>query len=133
MKDYFEFTSDNFVINLKLKGFWSKSETEEIGPWLVHGFQYEIDSMKSDKFVILVDMADFGTPSSVLAPYIGECMKYASTRVYKVIEIVPKATVRLGLKRLSKENGLDQLRIVVASKEDAEIQIDSLKNEVVQL
>ena len=132
VSDYFRVVSvkDN-VIHIELKGFWSDEVIEQFGPTIQAGFRKAVLSLKGKKFILVADWS--GSP--IFGPRAEEHLAESMTifkqhNGYKVVEVVPKALVRIGLQKAAAQTGEDDFRMVVKNFTEARKVIEELKQEL---
>jgi len=132
VSDYFEVVSiEENVLHIELKGFWSDEVIEQFGPTIQAGFRKAVVSLKGKRFILLADWS--GSP--IFGPraeeHLAESMMiFKQHNGYKVVEIVPKALVRIGLQKAAAQTGEDDFRIVVKNFTEAREVVEELKQDI---
>ncbi|MBV6647344.1 MAG: hypothetical protein KI790_17935 [Cyclobacteriaceae bacterium] len=133
-KSYFEVVTEDRVLKATLKGYWKDSIVDEIGPAIVEAFKKAADSIPQDKFLVLVDMSQFGQPTEKAKYYLEQCMAYGLTHgVHQAVEIVPKTLLKMGLDQAAKNVSKDLPRIIAKTHQEAETILAKLKAELAQV
>ena len=132
VSNYFRVASiEGNVITVELMGFWSDQVIEEFGPEIQRGFKEAIKSFGGKRFILVADWSGspvFGTKAQ--GHLAQSMMLFKEHNGYKVIEIVPKALVRIGLRKAADQTGEDDFRIEVKTLAEAREVIRELKQEL---
>ena len=94
-------------------------------------FEEALMSLGGKRFILIADWVEspiFGTKAQ--GHLAQSMMLFKEYNGYKVVEIVPKALVRIGLKEAAAETGEDDFRIVVATHAEAQEVLERLKLEL---
>jgi hypothetical protein len=132
VSDYFRVASiEDNVIRIELKGFWSDQVIERFGAEIQSAFKEAVVSLGGKRFILVADWAEspvFGTKAQ---GHLAQSMRiFKEHNGYKVIEIVPKALVRMGLKEAAAQTGEDDFRIVVGTQAEAWELLERLKSKL---
>ena len=128
VSDYFEVIStQGNVLRIALKGFWSNEVIEQFGPAIQTAFKDAVVSLGGKRFILVADWSESPVFGDKAQEHLAESMRiFKEHSGYKVIEIVPKALVRIGLKQAAAKSGEDNFRIVVATHQEAQETLDRL-------
>ncbi len=128
VSDYFEVISaQGNIVRIALKGFWSDEVIERYGPAIQAAFKDAVVSLGGKRFILVADWSESPVFGDKAQEHLAESMRiFKDHSGYKVIEIVPKALVRIGLKQAAAKSGEDNFRIVVATQAEAEEALDRL-------
>ena len=121
LSDYFEIVSvRGNVLTIKLKGFWSDDVIEEYGPAIQVAYTEAVVSLGDKRFILVADWSESPVFGDKAKEHLAESMRiFKEHNGYKVIEIVPRALVRIGLKQAAEQSGEDNFRVVVANDAEA--------------
>ena len=130
--DYFEVISiEDKVLNIALRGFWSDQVIEEHSAEIQEAFKKAIERFGGKRFILVADWSEspiFGTKAQ---GHLAESMRlFKEHNGYKVIEIVPRALVRMGLKKAADQSGKDDFRVVVRTRTEAQEALERLLPEI---
>jgi hypothetical protein len=132
VSDYFTVASiEDKVITVEFKGFWSDQVIEEFGPEIQRAFEETLMSLGGKRFILVADWVEspvFGTKAQ--GHLAQSMMLFKQYNGYKVIEIVPRALVRIGLKEAAAQTGEDDFRVVVGTHAEAQEALERLKSEL---
>jgi hypothetical protein len=119
------------VVNIELKGFWSDQVIEEYGPEIQRVFKEAVTSLRGKRFILVADWSESPVFGIKAQGHLAQSMTiFKEHNGYKVIEIVPKALVRMGLKEAAAQTGEDDFRIVVGTHAEAREVLERLKSEL---
>ncbi|MBN1887792.1 MAG: hypothetical protein JW850_07365 [Thermoflexales bacterium] len=132
VSNYFEIISitDN-VIHAQLRGSWSDRVMSQCSEEIQTRFEQAVLSLEGKKFILLADWSD----SKILGPkaetHLARSMViFKQNNGYKVVEVVPKTLVRIGLKQAANQTREDNFRIVVSTMAEAREVIKRLQKEI---
>jgi hypothetical protein len=132
ISDYFRVVSiEDNVNHIELKGFWSDQVVDQFGAEMQAKVTRAMASVRGRRFILLADWS--GSP--VFGPKAEEHLAQALTifkqyNGYKVVEVVPKSLVKMGLRKVATETGKDDIRITVSTLAEARQVIEGLKKEL---
>ena len=132
VSDYYRIISvEDNVIHAELMGFWSDEVIEQFGSEIQTMFREAVVSLGGKRFILLADWS--GSP--VFGPraeeHLAESMRiFKQHNGYRVIEVVPRALVRIGLRKAADQTGEDDFRIEVKTLAEAHEVIRELKQEL---
>ena len=127
--DYFSVisTRDN-VFHFQLKGLWTEDVVVEIRTQMLALFKQAVDRMGGSRFLALADLSEFLPPAQQAKEIVTQTMKYAKEHnLYKTVEVMPSALSRLAIRQSAEATGQDDFRVVVATVEEAWVEINKLK------
>jgi hypothetical protein len=132
VSDYFRVVSiEGNILHIELKGFWSDEVIEQFGPAIQKGFRKAVLSLKGKRFILVADWSGSPVFGSRAEEHLAESMTiFKQHNGYKVVEIVPKALVRIGLKKAAAQTGEDDFRIVVKNLAKARKVVEELKQDL---
>jgi hypothetical protein len=132
VSDYYRIVSvEDNAIYAELKGFWSDEVIAQFGPEIQTMFREAVMSLEGKRFILVADWS--GSP--VFGPraeeHLAESMRiFKQHNGYRVIEVVPKALVRIGLRKAADQVGEDDFRIEVKTLAEAREVIEELKQDL---
>jgi hypothetical protein len=132
ISSYFRIVSiEDNVIRAEMKGFWSDQVIEEFGPEIQRTFEEALMSLGGKRFILVADWVGSPVFGAKAQGHLAQSMTlFKEYNGYKVIEIVPKALVRIGLKEAAAQTGEDDFRIVVGTHAEAQEVLERLKLEL---
>ena len=118
--DYFKVSIlSKELFRITLSGFWNKEVANDVGPKMVATFRQSVDGFQGP-FYVIADLTDFSNPNMDTKNYMRQAMTYAKQKgLIKTIEVIPKATMRLGVKNIGKKADIRDHQIAVGSMEEA--------------
>ncbi len=132
--DYYRIVSiQGNVIHAELKGFWSDKIVDEIGPEFLRIHEDAIKSLNGKRFVILADWSTCPVLGIRAIHYLTQAMMIVKDyHGYKVVEVIPSAVARLGVKTAADHTGKDDFRIVAESIDEGRRIVERLSRELLE-
>ncbi len=130
--NYFEIISikDN-LIHAKLKGAWSDRVMNQFSEEIQTRFEQAVLSLKGRRFILLADWSDGLILGPKAETHLARSMViFKQNNGHKVVEVVPKALVRIELRQAAKLTREDNFRIVVSTMAEAWEVIEKLQKEI---
>ena len=116
------------VFHFQLKGLWTEVVVVQISTQMLALFKQAVDSMEGRRFLVLADLRAFLPPAQQAKEVVTQTMKYAREHnLYKTVEVMPSALSRLAIRQSAEATGQDDFRVVVATLEEAWVEINKLK------
>ena len=133
LEDYYEIViKEHDFLHIRMRKFWSKRILDEIGPTFLKRHQQAVESLASEKFVMLIDCRDFGQPSEEMKSHIMQAMEHAiRCGLHRVVEILPsKAVLKMAIDNTAKKVHEDQFRLQAGDLNEANRMVRQLRIEI---
>ena len=132
ISDYFRLVSiEDNVIHIELKDFWSNEVMDQFGTEIQGMVTRAMASLRGKRLILLADWTGsliFGSKAEEhLAQFVKVFKQYNG---YKVVEVVPKTLVRMGLRKVAAQIGEEDFRITVNTLAEAQEVIEKLKKDL---
>lgn len=125
---FFVVSTKDSVFHFQLKGLWTEDVVVQISTQMLALFKQAVDSMGGRRFLVLADLREFLPPAQQAKEIVTQTMKYAREHnLYKTVEVMPSALSRLAIRQSAEATGQDDFRVVVATLEEAWVEINKLK------
>lgn len=132
LKDYFQvIASDDLVLHIQIKNFWSDVFVDECGTEFVKVFKCEINKFRGSKFILVTDQSQFKGPGEKAEQLIAKSLRYCQeNNIYLAIDLNPSPLGYLGVGRILKDAHLQDNRVVMKSMEEVQKFIDSYRRKM---
>jgi hypothetical protein len=132
VSDYFRLVSiEDNVIHIELMGFWSDQAVDQFGAKIQATVTSAIESLGGKKFILLADWSASPVFGPKAEEHLAESLRiFKQHNGYKVVEVVPRALVRIGLKRIAAARKEDDFRITVSTLAEAQEVVERLKKDL---
>ena len=119
------------VLHVELTGFWSDQVMEQLSPEIQAAFEKAVLSFGGKKFILLADWSGCPVFGPKAEKHLTESMMiFKRHNGLKVVEVVPKTLIRIGLRRAAIQTGEDDFRIVVSTIAEAQEVIERLDQDL---
>lgn len=132
ISSYFEIVSiEDRLLHVELKGFWSDQVMERLSPEIQAAFEKAVIGFGGKRFILLADWSGCPVFGPKAEKHLTESMNiFKRHNGYKVVEVVPKTLVRIGLRKAAIQTGEDDFRIVVSTLAEAREVIERLDQDL---
>jgi hypothetical protein len=132
ISDYFRVVSvEDNVVHIELKNFWSDQVMDQLGEEIQARVTKAMTSLRGKRVILLADWSESPVFGPKAEEHLAQALRiFKQYNGYKVVEVVPKSLVRMGLRKVAAETGEDDLRITVSSLPEAQEVIEGLKTEL---
>jgi hypothetical protein len=132
ISDYFRLVSvEDNVIHIELKNFWSDQVMDQFGAEIQARVTRAMASLRGKRPILLADWSGSPVFGSKAEEHLAQSLKvFKQYNGYKVIEVVPRTLVRMGLKKVAAQMGEEDLRITVSTLAEAQEVIEKLKRDL---
>ena len=132
ISDYFNLVSiEGNVIHIELKNFWSDQVMDQFGAEIQATVTRALASLRGKRPILLADWSGSPIIGSKAEEHLAESVKiFKQYNGYKVIEVVPKTLVKMGLKKVAAQLGEKDFRVTVSTLAEAREVIERLKRDL---
>ena len=132
ISEYFRLVSVNDnVIHIELKGFWSDDVMDQFSEEILGTVTRAYESLRGKRPILLADWTESPIFGSKAEEHLAESVKvFKQYNGYKVIEVVPKTLVKMGLRKVAAQTGEEDFRIAVNTLAEAWDVIEELQKDL---
>ena len=134
ISDYFRLVSiEDNVIHIELKNFWSDEVMDQFGAEIQAKVTRAMASLRGKRPILLADWSASPVFGPKAEEHLAQSVKvFKQYNEYKVLEVVPKTLVRVGLRKVAAQIGEEDFRITVSTLAEAQEVIEKLKKDLIE-
>lgn len=132
LSDYFRIVSaEDHVVHIELKAFWSDEVIDQFGAEIQASVTRAIESLGGKRAILLADWSESPVFGRKAEEHLAQALTiFKQHNGYKVVEVVPKTLVKMGLTRVAAQTKEDDFRITVSTLAEAQEVIERLKKDL---